>query len=259
MHGTLGNFYANRFIQELADGYAEEGIGLLTFNLRAHDGISEGSQDQQLLYVGGSISTFETCVEDIGAACQYVHSLGVQTVALQGHSLGCERVLAYRANQAAPTSLPAVLLCPVDTVRNQLAWQSSPHYRPNEQDPPTDRRAQDLVLSTGLYGALGRRDGWRYPIPITVDAFRSLFDSQYAGFFGEAPLDPSMMQVCLRTRGLIVSSPNDSFVLEPWADFRARLAARFPGMSLFTDIGSDHDLINVGPQVSGAVLRAIGR
>ena len=97
VHGSLGNFYQQPFIRMFANHLAQHGVALLSFNLTAHDGVSEGyTPDREMRYVGGSLSRFETCLEDLDALLRFAGSICPQVV-LQGHSLGCDRVLFYRA------------------------------------------------------------------------------------------------------------------------------------------------------------------
>lgn len=253
VHGTLGNFYANPFIQELADEYNRCGLGLLSFNLRAHDGVAEGVSGLVLEYVGGCLTGFGSCVDDIASACEFVRSSGYQVAALQGHSLGCERVLAYVCESSV--DIPLVLLCPVDTIGNQVRWDQ---HALNAVAPLQDDSVLDLenaiVLRTDIYGALGRSEDWQYPIPTTEEAWRSLFQSEYAAFFAAGATSERLARTCTNATGLIVASPNDSFVAEPWKDFAELLDDRFPKMARFSDIACDHDLQGVSEQIADAVI-----
>ena len=82
--------------------------------LRLHDGISEGyNAGGEMRYVGGSLSAFETCLDDLDALVRLARSLCVRVV-LQEYSLGCDRVLFYTKQREA--NMPLILLSPCDSV-----------------------------------------------------------------------------------------------------------------------------------------------
>lgn len=254
VHGTLGNFYGNAFIQELARRYTAAGLALFSFNLQAHDGVVESVVRSRVEYVGGAISTFESCIEDIEEAVFFVSSLGFHVTALQGHSLGCERVLAFL--EASGRGTPAILLCPVDTCSVQRKWQSL-----NDASEPMDQspigRPKAIILRSDLYGAVGRKNEWTYPIPITEGAFRSLFDSHYSRYFSSEVLPLSTAEFCFSVEGLIISSPGDSFV-DDHAGHMSRLSRRYPRMKIFTSLTCDHDMATDHTEVARQVLTRLG-
>ena len=95
VHGSLGNFYQQPFIRVFANRLARHGIALLSFNLTAHDGITEGyNVAGDMRYIGGSLAAFASCLDDLDALVRVARTLCPQVV-LQGHSLGCDRVLFY--------------------------------------------------------------------------------------------------------------------------------------------------------------------
>ena len=113
VHGSLGNFYHQPFIPVFAQILTGEGINLLSCNMRTHDGIAEGYDTEGMMqYVGGSLVRFETCVEDIQGAVRWSRKLGPK-VYLQGHSLGCDRVLHFLESTTEELS-PIFPLCQHD-------------------------------------------------------------------------------------------------------------------------------------------------
>ena len=95
VHGSMGNFYHNLFLRLMGRRYVEAGINLLPFNLAAHDCVSEGFRfDYSFGYTGGAIVEFGTCVDDIAAAVAQAEAFS-DAVILQGHSLGCDRIIQY--------------------------------------------------------------------------------------------------------------------------------------------------------------------
>ncbi len=102
VHGSFGNFYQNDFLRIMAAHYLASGINFLSFNLAAHDGLAEGYRnDWDFEYTGGAIVDFNTCVDDIQSAVDFVSPFSGRIV-LQGHSLGCDRVVHYLRSTAAP-------------------------------------------------------------------------------------------------------------------------------------------------------------
>ena len=178
VHGSLGNFYHQRFVSVFAERLTREGVNLLSCNMRTHDGIAEGYDTEEVMeYVGGSIAPFETCVEDILGAVRWCREVG-RPVYLQGHSLGCDRVLHYL--ESAEVELPAILLSPCDSLQLQREWLGEEKFK--EQQAALQREDEGLAGSQGMrwtwaprdaYGLKGE-DGWTYEIPITAKVLKSI-------------------------------------------------------------------------------------
>ena len=178
VHGSLGNFYHQRFITVFARALTREGINLLSCNMRAHDGIAEGYDTEgEMKYVGGSLARFETCVEDIKGAVAWSRRMGRQ-VYLQGHSLGCDRVLHYLESTRA--GLSPILLSPCDSRQLQRDWLGEEQFSQQE----AALRERNEVQSTAevntwalspreTYGLKGG-DGWTYAIPVTEEVLESI-------------------------------------------------------------------------------------
>ena len=178
VHGSLGNFYHQRFITVFARLLTGEGINLLSCNMRAHDGIAEGYDTEgEMKYVGGSLARFETCVEDIKGAVAWTRELGPK-VYLQGHSLGCDRVLHYLESTRA--GLSPILLSPCDSYQLQKDWlgvekfgQQEAALREKNELRSTDEENTWVLASRDAYGLKGD-DGWTYAIPVTEEVLASI-------------------------------------------------------------------------------------
>ena len=173
VHGSLGNFYQQPFIRVFANRLARHGIAVLSFNLTCHDGVSEGyTSDQKMQYIGGSLSRFETCLDDLDALLCFAGSICPRVV-LQGHSLGCDRVLFYVQQRA--TRIPLILLSPCDSRRLQEIWLADETI--SEQaarlSAESDDDAQVNLVPASEYGLAGP-DDWTYSIPICRDALLSI-------------------------------------------------------------------------------------
>ena len=173
VHGSLGNFYQQQFIRVIANHLTRHGVSLVSFNLTAHDGVSEGyTLNGDLEYIGGSLSKFETCLDDIDTILGFARSICSEVV-LQGHSLGCDRVLFYTQHHSE--NVPLILLSPCDSHRLHETWldgeQISQQVARLSRVQNTD--GQISLLPAREYGLNGP-EGWTYNIPINRDALISI-------------------------------------------------------------------------------------
>lgn len=177
VHGALGNFYSNEFLWKFAEATAGEAIDFLPFNLACHDGIAEGYRsDEEFFYVGGSVSRFESCLDDIAGALLFGRSR-YRHVFLQGHSMGCDRIVAYLLDNPGIDVAGASLLSPCDSYQLHMNWLDD--ETPEQQAP----RIRACIPREDSYWALlpeteyGLRQGdWTYPIPVTPKAFLSILE-----------------------------------------------------------------------------------
>jgi hypothetical protein len=174
VHGSFGNFYQNEFLRIMAGVLLANGINFLCFNVAAHDGLVEAYRHEwDFEYAGGAISNFDKCVVDIQAAVDFVKPFSPRII-LQGHSIGCDRVLQYLIETKAPYDL--VLLSPCDSYQLQLNW-----IRPETVEDQIVRLKRGLPNADYLdwlpereYGI--RQGDWRYPIPITRNALLAIME-----------------------------------------------------------------------------------
>lgn len=124
VHGSFGNFYSNSFIKIMAEIYNVRGVNFLSFNLTQHDGIAEAVREQDYVcsweYVGYSVSDYDSCIDDIYGALDFVRSRNNNFIILQGHSLGCNRVLYYI--KESKCKCPVILLSPTNSLELQRRW-----------------------------------------------------------------------------------------------------------------------------------------
>lgn len=178
IHGSLGNFYHQPFVQVFAEVLTREGINLLSCNMRTHDGIAEGyNADGDMEYVGGSVARFETCVKDIQGVIRWCREWGPK-VYLQGHSLGCDRVLHYLENTDA--TLSPILLSPCDSRQLQKEWlgeeefaQQQARLREKVQKRSKEVKGTWRWEAPSAYGLKGE-EGWTYHIPVTEEVLESI-------------------------------------------------------------------------------------
>lgn len=174
VHGSLGNFYQNQFLRFMAKRYARAGIRLLSFNLSSHDGLAEGyGNDDDFEYSGGSVVDFDRCLDDIEGAVVFAEEL-CDRIILQGHSMGCDRVLHYLLNRGG--GYDCILLGPCDSYQLQSRWMSPESVEHQierlKRTAPSDRQFD--WLPTEEYGV--RSGDEDYVIPITRSALLSIME-----------------------------------------------------------------------------------
>lgn len=236
VHGSLGNFYQNKFLHAMAEAYKNAGAQLLSVNMTAHDSIAEGYYSGgRMEYVGGSIADFQTCVEDIRAIVAWARQR-LNTVVLQGHSLGCDRVIQYMLSHN--DQVPYVLLSPCDSHALQLQWLRG------EAVESQVRRLRTGPVSTRLewleeseYGVRGGAD-WTYPIPITRDALLSILEGPPMRLFRLH----DGARFTITTPGLIYLGGQDRLQTAPPEQVITELRGRLLGAEWLHAPDGDHSL-----------------
>lgn len=120
IHGWIGNFYENKFIDYIAKEAILRWFAFLTFNNRGTgivtDLIKRGESKLEYRRIGGSLEKFEDCVIDIKAAIDFLSQRGYKEIILQGHSLGCQKITFYKYKTEDERVKGLILLAPVDDV-----------------------------------------------------------------------------------------------------------------------------------------------
>ncbi len=120
VHGWVGNFYENKFIDNIAREVIAKGFAFLTFNNRGagiiQDFIKRDHSKIKYARIGGSLEKFENSVIDIKAAIEFMNSRGYKEIILQGHSLGCQKITFYQYRNEDKRIRGLILLAPVDDV-----------------------------------------------------------------------------------------------------------------------------------------------
>ncbi len=96
IHGMAGNFWENSFIKEMIKKYPDKGVAFLTVENRGAELLrwfktTEG--DEKL--IGNAYEIFEDSPKDIQAWIDFLQSKGYNKIHLQGHSLGCAKIVYY--------------------------------------------------------------------------------------------------------------------------------------------------------------------
>ena len=248
VHGSLGNFYQQPFIRVFANRLARHGVAVLSFNLTGHDGVSEGyTPDREMRYVGGSLSKFETCLDDLDALLRFAGSICPRVV-LQGHSLGCDRVLFYTQRRA--TRIPLILLSPCDSHRLQEIWLDGEPIleQAARLSSGSDDDEQVNLVSASEYGMTGP-DGWTYSIPISRAALLSIITGPP---FQILRVDSSAQPVS-NAPAFVYMGTEDTIRGAPLNEMTAHVRRLVPSARMFTVEHGDHSLDGCEETVADAI------
>lgn len=248
VHGSLGNFYQQAFIRVFAKYLMAHGVGLLAFNLTAHDGIAEGyAPDGDMKYVGGSLSSFETCLGDLDAMVSVAQSI-CPNVVLQGHSLGCDRVLYYAEQREA--RIPLILLSPCDSHRLQETWLDGEEVAAQVQrlSAVAESASEVELIAPCEYGVKGS-EGWTYSIPI---GRRALLSIMTGAAFRTLHLDRPA-RVVSDAAALVYLGEADAIRGAPLQDMADHVRQLLPSAEIL-QLSGDHSLEGCEETVAGGIL-----
>ncbi|MFH1850699.1 MAG: alpha/beta fold hydrolase [archaeon] len=116
VHGWVGNCYENAFIGPIARSALQRDIALLAFNNRGAGIVTEFIRNEKRENIGGCLEIFEESPLDIEAAIRFLAGKGYSEITLQGHSLGCQKVICYQNARQDRRVNRIVLLAPVNDV-----------------------------------------------------------------------------------------------------------------------------------------------
>lgn len=116
VHGWVGNFCEDRFIDQISESAFGKNIAFFTFNNRGAGIITEFMRNNKREKIGGSLEIFEECSFDIESAVDFLHERGYKEIILQGHSIGCQKIVYYLHTKKDKRIKGLILLAPVDDV-----------------------------------------------------------------------------------------------------------------------------------------------
>lgn len=255
IHGNYGNFYNNKFLWYMSKSYTENGFAFLSFNLSAHDGLSEGYRKGALDYIGGGVSDYNESLLDINAAINFVQQRGYKRIILQGHSLGCDKILDYVLNYDS-NEYKIILLSPVDSYAVQKRWLQ---LHKNETISEQIQRLKCLPDSNNTfldwlnieeYGAEGLNADWIYKIPITKQAFLSILEGSAFKYLN---LEHNV-EFTVDNPTFVFLGQHDGLQMSSQKDMRAFLSRHLTNGYYEESLDSDHDIIGVEQELIKIII-----
>ncbi len=145
MHGMSGNGYENYFLDNLRELYSQQGLTFFSIDNRGRGVITDFRQGDGTKQAGSCFELIEESVHDIAGAIEYLKTLGKTKIILQGHSLGCLKVVNYLVNNAADEVISAILIAPTDMVRWGEADANHHDYLARAQKMVAEGKGDELV------------------------------------------------------------------------------------------------------------------
>ncbi|NOR84612.1 DUF1749 domain-containing protein [archaeon] len=119
-HAWIGNFYENLFIDYIAKEVTSLGYAFMTYNNRGAGILGEFIKKEKTkrtrIQSGGSVEIFEDCLIDISAGIKYSKNRGYNSIVLEGHSLGCQKIAYYQFKTNDKNVHGLIFLAPVDDI-----------------------------------------------------------------------------------------------------------------------------------------------
>ncbi len=258
IHGSLGNFYQNKFIWHMSKIYCENGIDFLSINLSAHDGLAEGYYGTKMKYVGGSVTDYEESQFDIDAALEFAKSLGYEDILLQGHSLGCDKIIEYSLKSTPTYDL--ILLSPTDSYAIHSRW-----ILPETIDEQINRLETSISDKNNMicedanfdwakcndYGAKGTDQDWNYQIPVTK---RTLLSILKGSAFTNLNMELSH-KFYIDINVFAFLGKKDGLLFCPNYKMAEHLSNKFKTFTSVLDLDADHDLVGVEKELTNRIVK----
>jgi pimeloyl-ACP methyl ester carboxylesterase len=260
VHGLAGNFYENRFIDDVAKAVVAKGVDFLTVNTRGHDYISDficegGSGGEEYKQIGGIYEIFEDSILDIKAWIELLVSRGANRIILQGHSHGALKVTYYVHKMQDPRIAGLILLSPSDDFGCQ-------RDRIGERFGEALKMSAEMIAN-GRGADLMPTEYFHYPVSATT--YVDIFNERSAlKMFNLSGTDTEEFQALNSVRVptlAIVGSVDEAFMGSPEAyleDIRGHMinASGFDG---YVIEGAPHNYLHFEGEVAGYIGGWLGR
>ena len=176
LHGMSGNGYENYFLDNLRQTYAEKGISLFTIDSRGRGIISDFRQNDGWKHAGSCFEIFGESVHDIQGAINYLKTLGKARFILQGHSLGCTKVVNFVLTQDISGIEKVVLLAPTDMAGWANTDPKHQEYLTKAKQLLAENKGQELVSA----------ECWLDKTPISAQTYPTICEAgSSADIYGE--------------------------------------------------------------------------
>lgn len=175
IHGMSGNGYENKFLDSLRATYSKSKASFLTINTRGHEIVTWLYGGKKDLLGGSCYEIFEESVFDIEGAINFVKSRGKTKIILEGHSLGCTKVVNYLVGKNESIK-SAILLAPTD----MTGWAKT--------DPKHDEYVATAkrLIAEGKLTDLVSFECWEDKTPISAPTYLGICEAgSSADIYGE--------------------------------------------------------------------------
>lgn len=166
IHGMSGNGYENYFLDDLREMYASHGFSFFSFDNRGRGTFTDFRQNQGTKQGGSCFELVRESIHDIQGAINYLKSQGKSKFILQGHSLGCAKVVHYLENHSTEEITQVILIAPTDMVRWGEADSNHKDYLARAKKMVEEGKGDELVESRI----------WVQKTPISAKTYISLCD-----------------------------------------------------------------------------------
>ena len=121
----------------MAKTYLAARINFLSFNLAGHDAVTEGYRNEwDFEYAGGALTDFTIAFRIFKRRSIFCNDFSNRII-LQGHSIGCDRILHYLL--ASGSRHDFILLSPCDSYQLQADW-----IKPETVEQQIDRLKKEI-------------------------------------------------------------------------------------------------------------------
>ena len=134
VHGLNGNFYENRFLDNIARAYTDKNYAFLTFNNRGRDYIVDLIKGEDFVTIGGSLERFKDCILDIDGVVKWAKENNYTEIVLEGHSYGCNKILYYYNKKKDDSIKKIVLLAPCDVPSEGIKFIEKEEYSKTKEE-----------------------------------------------------------------------------------------------------------------------------
>lgn len=176
LHGMSGNGYENYFLDNLRQAYAAKSISLFTIDSRGRGIISDFRQNDGWKHAGSCFEIFGESIHDIQGAINYLKTLGKTRFILQGHSLGCTKVINFVLTQDISGVEKIVLLAPTDMAGWANTDPKHQEYLARAKQLIAENKGQELVSA----------ECWLDKTPISAQTYPTICEAgSSADIYGE--------------------------------------------------------------------------
>ncbi|HKU19011.1 MAG TPA: alpha/beta fold hydrolase [Candidatus Saccharimonadales bacterium] len=253
IHGMCGNGYENYFLDDLRRMYNQLGIAFLAIDTRGRGIISDFRQADGWKHAGSCFEIFEESLHDIKGALDYLRSLGASKFILEGHSLGCSKIVNYIVAEQPHDVQKIILLAPTD----MIAWANADPLHKQQL-----AKAKQLVAAGKGEELIGAQCWPLDKTPLSAQAYLSKSDAGApVDIYGVRANGKALLGTVAQPV-LIVYGTDDIGVMHPFGSmdvFRERLdQIKHPNTELAIIQDASHGFSGFEDELSRAVQAYIG-